>query len=108
MSGRWPEMTIWKFPLPDIIDTQEVEMPRGAMILTIQLQDGVPTMWAIVNAQSAPVKIPVHIRGTGQPLDLPPPPMAVWIGTIQMGPLVWHYFMEQPKQSVILAMPERG
>lgn len=39
--------TIWKYKLPST--TSFFEMPEGAEILTVQLQNGTPCIWAIVN-----------------------------------------------------------
>lgn len=36
--------TIWKFPL-DAADSQTIQMPEGAKILTVQVQDQAPSLW---------------------------------------------------------------
>lgn len=95
-------MTIWKFPLPDVKDVQELELPATCHILGgMQVQAGIPTFWAIVNTDAPKVKVNIHVRGTGHELNLPPPPLAVHIGTVQLGPLVWHYFLEQQRSNIV-------
>ena len=39
--------TIWKFPLA-VMRNQYVQMPPGAEFLAVQMQDGYPMLWAIV------------------------------------------------------------
>lgn len=45
-------MTIWRYPLNAYYE-QTIEMPRNAKILAIQLQDGAPVLWALVNPHSS-------------------------------------------------------
>jgi hypothetical protein len=85
--------TIWKFPL-QVIDSQVVSMPRGAKPLTVQVQDGKPCLWAIVDPEAAKEDRVVEIHGTGhqtnKTLD-----RHYYIGTFQLegGALVFHAFM---------------
>jgi hypothetical protein len=41
-------MQIWKFNLA-VAELQAIAMPRGARILSLQTQQGVPQLWALVN-----------------------------------------------------------
>lgn len=52
---------IWKFPI--IRDV--VEMPSGAVIISCQAQDGVPTIWAIVDPSAEVVKRRFVVLTTG-------------------------------------------
>ena len=95
-------MTIWKFPF-EITDTQVISMPEGANILTVQVQNGEPCIWAIVNESAKLISRKIRVAGTGHTL----PQMEVnqtslsaglrvYIGTIQMngGALIFHVFDE--------------
>lgn len=82
-------MTIWKYPIPTR-GTFALRMPQGAKILSLQVQNGIPCLWAMVD-ESARVKQRVfRTRGTGFPCDdlmeLP------FVGTYQQDSLVWHVF----------------
>lgn len=57
-------MEIWKFDLP-IQDTPIISMPEGAKILSLQVQEGVPRIWALVNPQNDMKSRFFHIIGTG-------------------------------------------
>lgn len=82
--------TIYKFPL-QIDDAQNVTMPQGAEPLCVQLQDGMPCLWATVDPKAAQVQRRIFIRGTGHPLT---GSEGRYIGTFQMrgGALVFHAF----------------
>ena len=81
--------TIWKFRV-DVVDTGVVNMPAGAEVLCVQLQDGVPWVWAKVDDEAPPVARVFHWRGTGHPLRN----VGRYIGTVQQlgGALVLHLF----------------
>ena len=82
--------TIYKYPVP--LDEFELELPRGAKILTFQSQNNNPTIWALVDPLNKLEKRKFVIRGTGHPI-MSNTNNDVYIGTIQteMG-LVWHLF----------------
>lgn len=46
--------TIWKYPIPRTPSFALV-MPRDATILTVQLQDGKPVLWALVEVEEPDV-----------------------------------------------------
>lgn len=83
--------TIWKFPLK-VADTQVIDIPMPADILTIQMQGETPCLWALVNpdAEEKAIKA-IAIFGTGHPL---PDRAMTYIGTFQLhgGALVFHVF----------------
>lgn len=60
--------TIWKFPLK-FDDFFTITMPRDAKILTVQMQHGVITLWALVDPASVTEERRFRIVGTGQPLE---------------------------------------
>ena len=84
-------MTIWKFPVI-ITDLFELEMPAGAEILSVQIQNGVPQLWAVVDENAKKVFRTFYVRGTGHSTD--GLEHAKFVGTFQMcsGALVFHLF----------------
>lgn len=84
-------MKIFKYQL-DTTDAQSVTMPSGAEILTIQTQNDIPCIWAIVNPDNCPVKRVFAIYGTGH--EMASNPNQKYIGTYQLrgGALVFHCF----------------
>ena len=81
--------TIWKFPVP-LKDTFKVEMPSDSEVLCVQLQDGQPTIWAVVDPSSPKVETPFIIHGTGHPIS---DEAGSYVGTFQLSNgLVFHLF----------------
>ena len=82
--------SIWKFPLNPNSPTL-VEMPAGTQILSMQLQGGTPTLWALVDTEAPRVTRHFAIYGTGWEFDYSP---GTHVGTFQMagGSLVFHVF----------------
>jgi hypothetical protein len=60
-------MTIWKYPVP--LDTPgavfHLKMPVGAEVLTVQLQQGKPTIWALLDPDARMIQRSFRIVGTG-------------------------------------------
>jgi len=75
---------IWKFRLNNTI-----QMPMDAKILTVQMQDGEPNIWAMVDTQNELESRTFTIVGTGNPFD---DTDTKYIGTFQEPPFVWHLF----------------
>lgn len=90
--------TIWKFPLPT--DTAEFELAMPAAVaLTVQVQYGVPVLWAVVLPETASggERNPRRFVwvGTGQPMpELDGAYANAYRGTVQLmgGDLVLHLF----------------
>lgn len=82
--------TIWKWEL-EITDRQVISMPRDANALTVQIQNGKPCLWALVSPDCAKRDVPILIFGTGHPVQND----GHYIGTVQVGALVFHVFAEQ-------------
>lgn len=82
--------TIYKYPL-EIREGQCVDMPEGAIILSVQLQNDKPQLWVLVDTLRPLESRYIKIYGTGNPCDGSP---NKFIGTFQMndGRLVWHVF----------------
>ncbi len=83
-------ITIYKYQFV-IADAVEILMQQNAKILSVQLQDGIPTMWALVDTEPGVEIRHFEVVGTGQQLD----GLIVFkthIGTIQANGLVWHIF----------------
>lgn len=84
------DRTIWKFPLQTKLQ-QFIEIPRVYELLTVQAQDGVPTLWAIVNpaAKKEVVRVDMFPTGGSAPEHHD---HAKHLGTVQIDGLVWHFF----------------
>lgn len=81
---------IWKYQLLTI-GINEIEMPKGAKILSLQMNNKIPCIWAIVNPNAEKEIRRFNIYGTGHNItedDLK------YIGTFQMhnDMLVFHLF----------------
>jgi hypothetical protein len=83
--------TIWKFPLK-VDDVQLVPMPMGAEVLTMQIQDGQPCLWALVDGGERQEQRLIEIFGTGNPIHEDAGIQRRYIGTFQQSPFVWHVF----------------
>jgi hypothetical protein len=86
--------TIWKYEL-HVREHFILEMPKGAKVLAVQMQYGVPTLWARVNPTAE--KEPRHfsIYGTGHCMpDESENVQLQYVGTFQPegGALVFHLF----------------
>lgn len=87
--------TIWKFTLA-LGGHQSIRMPKGAQIIALQMQGGMPQIWAVVNPREDEV---VHREfvtyGTGHAFNVAGEPKT-YIGTYQLddGALVFHVFEE--------------
>lgn len=84
--------TVWKYPL-DVTATQSINVPVNAKLLTVQVQLGIPTLWALVDplVESGPRSL--RIVGTGHP-EVHPDDR--YIGTFQLGGFVGHLFEITP------------
>ena len=84
---------IWKYELK-IKDTQSIEMPKGSEILTVQTQQGIPCLWALVDPESESEIRTIELFGTGHPIYYDMGISRNYIGTFQMeeGRIVFHAF----------------
>lgn len=58
---------IWKFKLK-IDDKQSIEMPKGAQILSAQVQHNILCIWALVDVDAEKEQRTFEIFGTGNPV----------------------------------------
>lgn len=84
--------TIYKYPLY-IVDEQTIPLPKDAVPLSVQIQNGEPCLWAMVDSKAASWPRRVRIFGTGNPVDIE----GSWkfVGTVQERIFVWHVFIEE-------------
>lgn len=82
---------IYKYAI-EITDDQDIVMPVGAKILTVQNQNGVPCIWAMVDPNSEKENVHIRVHDTGH--NVPDSDRLEYIGTFQMcgGSLVFHVF----------------
>ena len=84
------EQSVWKYPL-EIKKIQQIIIPVESEILTIQIQDNIPTLWALVRPNSPSGRRVIQMTGTGfdDSLRL----FGTYINTVQLQDgTVWHYF----------------
>ncbi len=86
---------IFKYPI-DITDKQSFSMPVGAKILTVQVQNGNPFIWAMVDPEAPTEEVTIRVHGTGHPIY--DSSNLEYIGTFQSMygvNLVFHVFKEK-------------
>lgn len=89
------EKVIYKYPL-EVTDRQAIEMPKGAKILSVQVQSRVPCLWALVDANTnESEKVIIRTVGTGHAVYDGGRKLE-YIGTYQLmnGSAVFHVFNE--------------
>jgi len=85
--------TIYKYKLP-VGDEFALEMPAGAEVLTVQMQDDQPFIWALVNTDHSPQLRQFLVLGTGHDCSDTRICATNYVGTFQLlgGRLVFHLF----------------
>lgn len=84
--------TIYKFKII-IADTFSLEMPFGAKILKVDIQNEEPVLWALVNTDyETHETVYFRLIGTGHPM--PKDILLKYVDTFQQPPFVWHLFKE--------------
>ena len=71
-------------------DWETIELPFKSTILSVDNQHGVLCLWALVDPEYSKKKTRIIIVGTGQPL--PDSFIGTFVGTVIVGPLIWHVF----------------
>ena len=84
---------IWKYTLP-VNDHPVLPMQKGAKVLSVDVQHGDIQVWALVDPEAPKELRGFRVAGTGHPLEEEITSMR-FIGTVQMGDLVWHIFEDQ-------------
>lgn len=84
--------TIWKYNV-DCRSSFYLDMPVNAVVLSVQVQNGVPCIWAMVDSEERLKVRQFAVVGTGNPINQD---MTGWrfIGTFQLlgGDIVLHLF----------------
>lgn len=88
-----PGPTVWKYEInPGNMDEFHWTIPEGFGALTVQVQNGVACLWALVDPRKPLRRFKFRVFGTGQPIpkDLP----LDYLGTFQLvnGKFVGHLF----------------
>jgi hypothetical protein len=85
--------TIHKYQL-NTTDNQSLWLPKGAEILTVQTQNDVPCIWALVDTDQHLEERRFEIFGTAHPIQSDIGTDRKYIGTYQLngGDLVFHLF----------------
>ncbi len=84
---------IWKYMLI-LSDHPFISMPKGAIVLSVDVQDGHIQIWALVDPEAPKEPRGFRMAGTGHPVEDAIASMR-FIGTVQMGEFVWHIFEKQ-------------
>lgn len=86
-------LTIYKYPLK-LEDEQILELPVNSQLLSVIVQREVICLYVKVDSLEKYTNgHKILIIGTGDPLEQDV--TIDFIGTVQMGPFVWHVFEEQ-------------
>lgn len=88
---------VWKYPLTNLLttDTHIVKIQAGAELLSVQIQYGVPTLWALVDFDEPELhEYEIMMRGTGFVLPNSLDCSAQFLSTVQTlgGDHVMHFF----------------
>jgi hypothetical protein len=86
-------LTVWKYHIA-VNDLVIIAMPKGAQILTVQLQNETPVIWALLNPAETETELRTFIcAGTGHNINVPAEKL-VYINTYQLlnGGFVGHLF----------------
>lgn len=85
--------TIYKYQF-DTTDLVRLELPHGAKILHVDVQDGRPTMWAQVDTDAAIEQRVFYIFGTGHAIPDHPSLGIEFVATYMVmgGQLVFHMY----------------
>jgi hypothetical protein len=81
--------TIYKYPLETgQFNDVSIRLPEGATIRRVAIQHNTPTLWAEIDTEAKLVVRHLRVHGTGHPI----PAGAVYVGTWDDGPFVWHLY----------------
>ena len=86
--------TIYKYQLgtwDQVLSTGHgrLEMPGGAKVLTLNIQDHVLTLWCEVDTARESVARRWSVHGTGHAIPL----RGEWVGTLFFDTFVWHVYL---------------
>ena len=82
---------IFKYELR-VMGLNQLEIPKGHQVLTVQMQKGIMCLWVLVDPEETTQEIRIVVVGTGHPIES----NLHYIGTVQQlgGSLMWHVFEE--------------
>lgn len=82
---------VWKFPFANgNLFTHTFSMPKGAEVLTVQTQNAIPCLWAVVDPDAPLGNREFEIRATGEKFEKN---SDRYVGTYQEDSLdTWHVF----------------
>lgn len=85
--------TIYKEVL-EVTDQQNIMLPKGAEVLTVQVQRSVPCIWYKFPKQFSNEKEPWSFQTFGTGHDVPATDIGQYVGTYQIrdGSLIFHVF----------------
>ena len=82
-------LTYWKYDVP--IGVFELQMPAHSQITNVELQAGVPRLWALVNPENPMTTRFFQVHGTGHMLrEFGDDWHSRHVATFQQPPFVWH------------------
>lgn len=80
--------SVWKYILQPKDGQQVFLMPKGATILSVAMQHGVPMMWVEVDKEVSREPRNFQVHGTGEPILNG----GVFVGSAVGVPFVWHIY----------------
>jgi hypothetical protein len=81
--------TIWKYPI-SLYGPTELTMPANSHVVHFAVQNDELVIWAEVALGVLPQETRTfRVVGTGH---VAPLPYAEYVGTVQVGPMVWHLY----------------
>lgn len=89
---------IYKYTI-EFCDLQALYMPKGAIILSTQMQGHKICIWAEIDTEEIEAQLR-HIRIVGIGHEFPEG-SRIYMGTVQDGSLVWHVFEEFPRMEAL-------
>lgn len=90
-------ITIHKYPFA-IQDEFQLVIPAASQILFVELQRGVPCIWALVNDGFPKETKTLFIYGTGHPIERPLNTIE-HVASFQQDDFVWHLFQYNESSS---------
>jgi hypothetical protein len=82
--------TVYKYQF-QLADETILFMPRGSTFLHVGEQDGLVTIWALVDQSAELEPRKFYVYGTGNPV----PNGVGFLGTFRADPFVWHVFYDE-------------
>ncbi len=88
---------IWKYTLP-VTSHPILPMQKGAKVLSVDVQHGEIQVWALVDPEAPKELRRFRVASTGNAVGEEIESLR-FIGTVQMGDLVWHIFVHPEAES---------